>query len=83
MKRILLMALALTVFLWGCAYGDPSEITAGTTAALETTAPEPISLYAPDSAVEQQTQGAVKAYALERTQVKRIAPMGERLLVFL
>lgn len=83
MKRILLMALALTVFLWGCSYGDPLEITAGTTAALETTAPEPISLYAPDSAVEQQTQGAVKAYVLERTQVKRIARMGDQLMVFL
>jgi len=83
MKRILLVILLLTVCLWGCAFTDTPETTAGTTAAPESTEPEPTSLYVPGDAVEQQTQGAVKTYALERTGAQAAAMLGDKLVVFL
>lgn len=83
MKRVLLVILALTVGLWGCAFSDTPDSTLESTDAPGTTAPEPTSLYVPGDAVEQQTQGAVKTYALERTGAQKVAMMGDRLVVFL
>lgn len=83
MKHVLLVILALTVCLCGCAFTDTPDSTLGSTDVTVTTAPEPTSLYVPGDAVEQQTQGAVKIYALERTGAQRMAMMGDRLVVFL
>ena len=83
MKRILLMVLALTVFLWGCAYGETPEITSEATTVAGIMEPEPTTLYVHASSAEQQTQGAIKTYALERTGAKAAAMLGDKLVVFL
>lgn len=60
MKKLILISLALLLLLTGCGLGAAEETTAPTT---EPT--EPPGLYVENSAVEQQTQGAVRAYALD------------------
>ena len=70
---ILLMALLLA----GCGEKPlPTEPT------LETTVPpEPTGIYAPDSVVEQKTDGAVRVYPLEKDSYFGLYTMGSHLLV--
>lgn len=73
MKRLLPLFLAALLLLTGCA-GE--EFPGG--------APEetiPPGIYDPDSAIEQQTGGAVRAYPLEDGGYTWIAAMGESLLL--
>lgn len=77
MKRILLTLLVLAVLLTGCANTAEQEMTADTAA----TEPVDTGLYIPDSPVEQQTGGAVKAYALEQTGYYGLSSIGDRILL--
>lgn len=82
MKRLIALLLAC-LLLCGCAAPQVEE-TSGPT---ETTAPavdptEPGGSYDPDSAVEKQTAGAVRAYPLSIDNAYGIACMGEDMLVF-
>ena len=72
MKRLLL--LILVVFLLaGCGKQEPvAEVTEPI---VEVT--EPVSIYLPNSSVEQQTDGAVKAYVPEKANYIGMGAMGE------
>lgn len=75
MKRLFILVLALTLFLFGCATNtDPDQ--AEQTATTETTAS---GLYIPASTVEQQTQGAVRRYNLPE-QCQGITKVGDKVL---
>ncbi len=77
MKRILLIALALVMLLTGCANTGETETTVDPTASQP---PDP-GTYIPDSAVEQQTNGAVRAYGLEQAIYYGLASMEDRILL--
>lgn len=85
MKRLTVLLLVL-VLLAGCAVQNPEPTTVPTTEATDpttgTTQPPGAGLYIPDSALEQQTGGAVKAYDAPSDCIG-VYPMGEDLLLFL
>ena len=74
MKRLLPVLLAL-LLLAGCSQETPPEPTVPST--------EPVvqGLYDPDSAVEQNTSGAVHAFPLDRNDYFGLSTMGNRLLL--
>lgn len=75
MKKIWILMLAL-LFLTGCAVNDsPDETEISTT---ETTVQ---GQYAADSAVEQQTQGAVRRYDLPGQSYSWLSAIGDKLLL--
>lgn len=76
MKRWLIGLLAVLV-LTGCSR-QPDSTTAPTTVPSATTPPS--GLYLPDSTVEQQTGGAVKAFPLGTDGCLDIHPMGQNVL---
>ncbi len=72
LKRLICFALAV-VMLTGCASTEtpaPTEETA-----------QIRQLYQADSAVEQQTQGAIRLYALDAAQYTYLRPIGNQLLL--
>lgn len=75
MKKLMLVLLTL-VLLAGCA-AEPAETTVPT----ETTEPAPVGLYDPESAMEKQTDGAVRAYPLPNKETVAVYTMGDRLLL--
>ena len=76
MKRLLL--LILVVFLLaGCGKQEPAVET--TEATVEAT--EPVSIYMPNSSVEQQTGGAVKVYVPEKDNYIGMGVMGEDIVL--
>ena len=75
MKRLLPL-LFIILLLSACAPSDPPAQPPQ-----ETASPEPVSLYLPQSAIETDTHGAVRAYALPVTHATGILPMGEDLLL--
>ena len=77
MRRTLVAVLSLMLLLAGCKGGDMSETTENTTVT-ETT---PQGIYISDSAIEQQTQGAVRAYQLESDSYSWLAAIGDKLLL--
>lgn len=85
MKRLIALLLVL-VLLAGCAEQEPEPTTVPTTEPTEPTAestqPPGAGLYIPDSELEQQTGGAVKAYDVP-SDCSAVYPMGENLLLFL
>lgn len=84
MKRLIVILMAL-ILLCGCGAPAQQEATAeDTLEAAETQAPTQevlISLYDADSEVEQQTQGALRAYPLGDGVYTDLQVMGEKLLV--
>lgn len=74
MKRLLPVLLAL-LLLAGCSDQTPTEPT------LPSTEPVVQGLYDPDSPVEQETGGAVRAYRLDRNDYFGLSTMGGRLLL--
>lgn len=79
MKRLLLILLAL-LLLAGCAVEEAPETSEPSTEPTTTEAPDP-GLYVPDSAIEQQTGGAVRLYGLEESKYTWITAMGSKLLL--
>jgi len=80
MKRWLAVVPAVLLLLTGCMMQDPDETTTISTT-VETTQPDP-GLYEPDSSIEKQTDGAVRAYPLYDRIGSCIAPIGEDILLF-
>lgn len=80
MKRWLIAFLAVLLLLTGCMTEDSEETTVPQTT-VETTQPDP-GLYDPDSAIERQTDGAVRAYPMEDKIGSCITFIGEDVLVF-
>ena len=74
--KYLLLILTVALLLTGCGEKPlPTEPT-------ETTVPpEPTGIYAPDSLIEQQTDGAVRMYPLEKDSYFGLYSMGSHLLV--
>ena len=82
MKRFLLILLA-ALLLAGCSREQPPQETTeptGSTESVPTQATEP-GLYVPNSAIEQQTAGAVRTYALEGNGWFGLASVGTNLLL--
>ena len=76
MKKLFLLALTLILFLCGCTTTTVTETTEST-AVIEATDP---GLYVSESAIEQQSQGAVRRYDLP-DQYQSIAQIGDKLLL--
>lgn len=85
MKRLIALLLVL-VLLAGCAVQTPEPTTVPTTETTEptteTTQPPGAGLYIHNSELEQQTNGAVKAYKTHK-DCEAVYPMGNNLLLFL
>ncbi len=75
MKKLLIIGLAL-LLLTGCGIHKPTEPSV-----TEPTLPPPTGMYEPDSTVEQQSGGAVRAYPLESDDYVGLASMGNKLLL--
>ena len=73
MKRLLLLILAV-LLLAGCGREEPAVETTEPT--VETVA-EPVSIYLPNSSVEQQTNGAVQVYVPDKANYIGLGIMGE------
>lgn len=83
MKRFFVVLLIL-LMLAGCAVTQPETTTAATEATTATTEPvEEPGLYNPDSRIEKDTNGAVRAYPLNTENCSGMAWMGENLVLFL
>lgn len=80
MKRLLAFLLALTL-LTGCAVTAPPSETVETTTEPTQTEYLGSGIYDPDSVVEQQTAGAVRAYPLQGT-CDGVLLMGDMLLLY-
>ncbi len=84
MKRLIALLLVL-MLLAGCTVQNPEPTTVPTTEPTEPstkeTDPPGTPLYIQNSELEQQTDGAVKAYDVHKDSVA-LYPMGETLLVF-
>lgn len=80
MRKMIAVFLIL-LLLTGCASTQPaqSEDTHPDTA--QTAAPEPVGLYSPNSQIEQQTGGAVRAYPLGDGIYQGLVAMEDNLLV--
>lgn len=78
MKRWMLL-LAMMLMLTGCSNETAPD---GTRPSEKLPQQEQGGLYAPDSAVEQQTGGAVRIYPLEKGMYDGLLPAGENLLLF-
>lgn len=76
MKRILILLL-LPLLLAGC---SRPPVT-GTDPSTAPTSPEATGLYAPESELEQSTEGAVRCFPLDDDTYSRIFPMGDDLLL--
>lgn len=72
LKRLVCFALAV-VLLTGCAAGGTPE--------QNSTELQTQQLYTPDTLEEQQTQGAIRVYPLERTDYTWLRPIGNHLLL--
>ena len=85
MKRLLALLLVL-VMLSGCAVQQPEPTTVPTTEPTdpptEPTSPPGAPLYVANSALEQQTGGAVKVYDAH-SSCEAVYPMGDSLLLFM
>lgn len=74
MKRIVLVLLAVMLLLAGCSAKEAEETTpTETEPVVEVT--EPVSIYLPNSSVEQQTGGAVKVFVPEEANYIGLAAM--------
>ena len=82
MKRWLGL-LAIALLLSGCSNTQPLEIEdSETLPTVQSTAPSVSALYDPENPIEQQTNGAIKAYLPKDGDVISVAPMGKHLLLF-
>lgn len=88
MKRLMILFLSL-LLLCGCSSPDaapetaPPEPIVTQAPPIETEAPtEPAGFYAPDSRIEQETGGAVKAYPLMGTHFSDAVPFCDGFLLF-
>ena len=82
MKRFLILAL-VCLLLCGCGtQPQPTETTQPTETQPITQPTEPSGCYDPDSAVELQYQGAVKAYPLPLENAREVVCIGSDLVVF-
>ena len=79
MKKFLVLLLAVFLLLAGCASQEAVGASGGdTTAATETS---PSGLYVPGSAVEHQTDGAVRLYHLNEEFYQELSAIGDQLLL--
>ncbi len=77
MKRLIAILLCM-VLLSGCtAVQEPVPTQTDVT---ETQAPKPVSLYDSGNPVEQQTEGAVRAYPLGEGAYRALLPMGDTMV---
>lgn len=82
MKR-LFAVIAICLLLCGCDTGPaPEETTEATTETTMAQPTEPSGSYDPDSAVEQRTEGAVRAYSLSIPDCYGMVCMGEDVVIF-
>lgn len=84
MKRWIICALILVLALSGCDTQDPVNTTQDTAPSNTTQQPTspPVSLYVSGSALEQETEGAVKVYSVEGGAVTRIESLDGDIVVF-
>lgn len=81
MKRFWLTAALLAALLAGCG-AQTEDLTPTDPTPPQATAPmEPTGYYDPESSLEADTQGAVKAYPLNRSDSMGVIPMGSDLLL--
>lgn len=73
MKRWLICLLAVLLFA-GCAAEETQETS-------ENTVTEPSGIYIPESEIEKQTDGAIRAYKLEGADYIWLAPCGSNVLL--
>lgn len=78
MKKMLVITLAVTLLLSGCATTDDPEQTTTVPTVTEETVP---GMYVPESALEKQTGGAVWQYALPESSYSRICAVGDALVL--
>ena len=90
MKRMIAMLMLVVVILCGCA--RTPQTTEPTTSPTQSQATQPqtpeedlgpdLGCYEPDSKIEQDTQGAVRKYALEGERYYALTTMGDGVLLF-
>lgn len=81
MRKLFVIVLAC-LLLAGCGAAPAADVAEpDSTPAAESSQPEAVGLYDPDSQVEAQTGGAVRVYPLGDGQYSGVIPMGQRLLV--
>lgn len=80
MKKMLLPVLTLLLLLAGCA-GQGTEESQDSTTASSYDEITPQGLYVPDSAIEEQSGGAVRLYDLPDGSCRWIRAMGDQLLL--
>lgn len=78
MKHWIIWVMLAAVLLTGCTGNNAADTTSPT---IQTTAPDP-GLYVSESAVEEQTGGAVRQYALEQDGFCAMDFMGSDVLMF-